>query len=320
MITCLNKIVGISQASSTCLPLTVEEPLSGLYLDDMTPGKLPLNPAFFSNGDLAAKTLNDAISEVQAKSILALDSRLIKVNRYTETTIGFSDTYTGFMQETTSYKYLVLKPKYARGTTVKISKIKIYEFTGLFAGNIHIIQGGETKYTGTAAAFTSLKLDLNKPIFIAYQSSGRARDFLTTPCCGQFIRHSNYVDVSSGYVDDLNSLNANIFYNNSANGIELEVSFDCNPFFNICNLDFKNSSFPILFAKLIQQTARLAIGMKILSDDKISSYSLVRRDEINNINEYLANDIQVMLTALPEYYNHSDCYTCSGMYIDSIMI
>lgn len=320
MTVCANKIVGVSETATPCLNLEVVSPLSGLYLDDMSPGKLPLNPAFYSSVELAEKTLLNAASEVETKVLLSLNSRLAKIHSYTEATIGFSDTYTGFSSVFSGYRYVVLRPKSGKGTTIKITSLAVYLNTGLFAGEIHIYQNGESKFSGLMTEFTGLELNLTKPIYIAYTTENRPRDFLTTPCCGQYIRHSRYVDVSSGMVDNLSELGMNLVYSNLAQGIEIGATFDCDPFFNLCSIDFKKNSFGIIYAKLIQQVARLSIGMKILSDNTISSYSLVRRDEINNINEYLSNDIEVMYRAIPEYYNNSDCYTCTGMYLDNIEI
>lgn len=321
MTNCESKIVGISLAATPCLDITPAVPLSGLYLDDMSPGKLPLNPAFYSSADLAEKTLLAAAAEVETKVRIALDNRLAKIHKYTEATLGFSDTYTGFALADSNYKYLVLKPKFVKGTTITISSIAIYLQSGMFDGTIYIYQNNASVYTGLISALPKTTLNLNKPIYIAYQApTARPRDFLTTPCCGQYARHNKYIELSSGLASSLSELGMSLSYNNISHGIEVECAFDCDPFFNICSMDFKKNSFGIIYSKLMQQIARLSIGMKILSDDKVSAYSLVRRDEINNINEYLAGDIDTMIKAIPEYYSNSDCYTCSGMYIGDIEI
>lgn len=313
---CTSIIVGVQKSTNSCLPIAPQEPLSGLFLDDMTPGRIPLSAAFYKDTDLALRTMTDAIKEATTQVRMAIDSKLVLLYGHIDTTIGFKDTYTDFLPTSTDYRYLVLRPTGVRGGFVEINKISIRTNVGAYSGSIDVFNGSTNIYSGPLSGFEKKKLDLKDSIYIAYRTNDRPANFSHEPCCGQFIRHSKYVSVSSGTASALELIpGAAFFHNRESQGISVDIKFECDPFVSLCDLDFKRHVFGITFAKLVQQIARKSIALKILTDDKISSYAMVRQAEIEDTLVYLEADINKMLTFLPHNYSHSDCYSCTGTYV-----
>ncbi len=318
---CLNNIVGITENPNVCLPIYTQS-LSGFFLEDTTAGRIPIQPAFYQNTNLIESIIPNAINEALKEIRLATEKRLLRVYNNHITTIGFRNDYTGLMGSTNDWYYLCLKPKNIRGAIMTINSINIFTGNGKFTGNIKILKGmygEEILYDGLITEFEKMTIDISHDdVFVAYQSNSAPRNFIHKSCCGKQAGYKNYLWVGSGTVSDLE----NIQYSDSdyCNGVELSVVFDCDGFQFIEKLDFQRSPFGIVFAKLVQQIARKNIGYWLLTSENINAYSIAKEDELRMILEYLSNDIQTMINYLPENYDHSDCYRCTGVFKDEILI
>lgn len=317
---CLNNIVGITDTPNLCLPIYTTS-VSGLYLEDTSSGRIPLSSAFYTNTQLIEKLIPDAVKEAIREVRLATEKRLLRVYNSHMTTIGYRNDYTGLMSATTGYYFIALKPKNIRGAIMKLNAITIFTQSGKHTGNIKILQGiyGETVlYDGLIGNFEPMTIDMShEDIFVCYQGAA-PRNFMHRGCCGKTPKYSGYVWVGSGTVDDLE----NIQYQDSeyCQGIELQVIFDCDGFQFLDKLDFQRSPFGIVFAKLVQQIARKNVGYWLLTDSNVTAYSMVKEEEIRAVLDYLVNDIREMIAYLPENYDHSDCYRCTGVFKDEILI
>jgi hypothetical protein len=107
---------------------------------------------------------------------------------------------------------------------------------------------------------------------------------------------------------------------NYCQGIEIKGVLDCDGFKFIDELNYQTNVFGIVYAKLVQQIARYNIGYWIMTNNKVTPYAMVKEEELTTVMEYLKQDIDTMLKFLPENYDHSDCYVCSGMYKSEILI
>jgi hypothetical protein len=306
---CLNKIIGITKQQGDCVPYDWNyESLSGLYLDDTTKGRIPVTQGFWTETQIE-NLIPDATHEAITRLLVSFEKRLVRKHGQFQTKIGFKDDWTGPLPEA-NYYYLALKPKGIKGAMMTINGVKIYTVNGLHTGDIYM--------NGVVADFSKpITLKLDDTIYIAYQGAA-PKDFKHTACCNKIVGYKSYLWVGSGTAENLNDIK--FLDNDYAQGIELDVIFDCDPLEFLCNVDFKKHTFGVVFAKLVQQIARHNIAYWILSDDKISPYSMVKEDEINVIMAYLSQDIETMLNYLPENLNMSDCYVCNGVYSHDFLI
>jgi len=316
---CLINIVGITENVSNCPERLawITESKSGLFLDDTSQGRIPLSGAFFTTEQIVEQLVPNAVNEAIQKLQLACERRLVKHYGTHTCTIGFSKDYTGSLNATDDYYYLVIKGKDIRGGLVQINKIVIHTLAGKHTGDVLIMQDGVEIYNGAIGSYTSKTLNIESDIYIAYKGSAPL-NFKHKGCCGNYPQYQGYVYVGSGTAattDDFVYVESEY-----SNGIELNVTFDCYPWAFLCNLDFKQSTFGVVFAKLVQQIARANVGYYIMTDDKISGYSQVREEELKIILEYLAADIKSMLDYLPENLSQTDCYICNGVYKNEILI
>ena len=315
----LNDIVGITENPNLCINFT--KSISGLYVDDITAGRIPLTPSFYKNEGVINSIIPSAVNEAIKEVRLATERRLLRVYKNHISTIGYRNDYTGLMSATDGYYFLCMKPKNIRGAIMTINTITIFTSAGKHTGNIKILKGiyGETVlYDGLIGDFERMTIDIShEDIFVCYQGAA-PRNFMHKGCCGKTPTYNGYVWVGSGTIDDLE----NIQYQDSeyCQGIELQVIFDCDGFQFMEKLDYTKSPFGIVFAKLVQQIARKNIGYWIMTNENISAYSNAKDEELRSILEYLSNDIQTMINYLPENYDHSDCYRCNGVYKDEILI
>lgn len=315
---CLFDIVGLSQDPEVCnLYLLSNESKSGLYIDDTSKGRIPVDQAFFSNTVLLEHLIPQAVNQAIQKIHVACERRLVRHYGVNRCTIGYKDDWTDYLPASTDYYYLCIKGKGIRGGIVQFNKIKIHTQSGLHTGNIVIYSDGAEIYNGNLSDFTPKTISIENDIFIAYKGA-RPKNFKHTGCCGKYPQYQGYVLVGSG----IGATTNDFIYEDSSysNGIELDVTFDCYPWGFLCNLDFTKSTFGVVFAKLVQQIARSNIGYWIMTDDKISPYSQVKSEELQVILEYLDQDIQSMLNYLPENLSQSDCFICNGVYKNEILI
>lgn len=323
---CLNDIIGLTKADEACLSLTAGVSKSDLWIDDTSAGNLPLKQAFWGDYGKLDRLIPDAVKEAVKQLRIETDKRLTKKFMQFFSTIGFKDTYTGNYSESASgFRYMRLKPKNIIGGLVTIKGFDIFLKNGKYAGNVKIIQNEVEKFDDVIGVFEPITLNFKDgDIYIVYpaEALNPPRNFVHTGCCGKTPTYSGYVSVDSG-ISTAENLLTNILNFQSTNecqGIELKANFDCDGFQFLCDLDFERSTFGIVFAKLVQQIARLNIGYYILSSDKVTAYSMVKDEEIRAIIEYLTGDIEKMVKYLPENYDHSDCYRCTGVYRGEIII
>ena len=299
---------------------------SGLWVDDTSPGNLPLKQAFWGDYDKLDRLIPDAIKEAVKQVRIESDNRLTKRYHQFFSIIGFKDTFTGTYNATSSgFRYIRLKPKAINGGLVTIKGVEIWLQNGKYSGAIKIIQNEIEVYSGPVSALDPLTLNfVDGDIFISYpvEVGNPPRNFTHSACCGRTPTYTGYINVSSGILasESLAVSSLNFQSVNECQGIEVKANFDCDGFQFLCELDFERSTFGIVFAKLVQQITRLAIGYYILSSDKVTAYSMVKDEEIRTIIEYLIGDINKMVKYLPENYDHSDCYRCTGVYKGEIII
>lgn len=316
---CINNIVGILKYDDCCLlELDPIDSLSGLYLDDTTAGRIPLNQAFFKNYELYNRIIPDAISEAVNVTRQKLETNLTKKYRQHHSIIGYRDDWTDFVQASSDWYYIALKPYMYSGPTMRLNKIAIYTENGKHTGNIIIYVDGVEVYSGLLSEYKPMNFELKETIYVAYKGS-RPRNFKHRGCCGKNGTYVNWVNVGSGIA----AAPENFVFKETdfSNGIELDVVFDCDAFgSSFCNIDFLNNGFGYAFASLVQLIARKNLAYYILTNDKVTSYLLVSKDEINGIIEYLSNEIERTLNYLPQSYNHSDCFICNGLYKSQILV
>ena len=314
---CLNEIIGLIEDPNECLSLSTES-LSGLWIEDTTAGRIPVNQAFYNNELSIEKIIPDAVREAVNQLRIVTAKRLAKNYREHFSTIGFKSDWTNYLSANSGYFYLVLKPKNIRGAIITFTEIKIYLESGLHTGNVTIMKNGVNLYQGLPGDLVKFTTAFDDEIYIYYQTDSRPKNFQHVGCCNKTPTYSGYAHVGSGVVSSLDDLDYTV--DSYSQGIELKVNFDCDGFQFLCNLDYVNSVFGIVFAKLVQQIARKNIAYYILTNDKVTSYSMVNKEELRQIMDYLILDIETMLKYLPENYDHSDCYRCTGVYKNEILI
>lgn len=316
---CIKDIVGLLKYDECCLiGLDYVVSKSGLYLDDTTAGRIPLSVGFFSNYESYNRIIPEAINEAINVTRQKLDLNLTKQYRQNRSIIGYKDDYTNFGESSTDYFYLSIKPKRINGGLMRINAITIYTITGKHTGNVLVISNGVELYNGLIANFTPLNVTFDENIYVAYKGD-RPRQFKHTGCCGKTGTYRGWVEIGSD-IKELTSQFEHIA-NDYSNGIELDITFDCNAFSDIfCDIDFKNSGFGYGFASLVQMIARKNLAYYILTNDKVTSYLLVSKEEINGIIGYLVSEIEKTLNYLPQAYSESDCYVCNGLYKGQILV
>jgi hypothetical protein len=315
-------IVGISKNPTICVP-NESESKSGLYLDDTSKGRIPLKQAFWCDMDDLDRVIPEATEQVIKDLRVVIHKRLVKRFMNQKSFIGFKDDFTGGLQSVGNIKYICLMQKQIRGSVITLRDIKIYTEGGQIDKSLLKIYKGGTLLTDvTYPKF----IQFDEPIFIAYDSASRPLNFKHTGCCGKEVTYQSYAYVGSGsfnadFDDNVEMASGLKWYNNDySQGIYLDVEFDCDPLIDLCNTDFVRSPFGIVFAKLVQQTARLNIISYMLTNDKVTAYIDAKSEDLEIVTEYLNEDIKTMLNYLPENYSMSDCYTCNGIYKNEILI
>jgi len=318
---CLASIVGIIETPTVDLP-NITSSDSGFWLEDTSTGRIPVKAAFYNDTTRINGIISDAVREALKEVRMSAEERLLKLYTNVNSTIGFARDWTSYLPDTTDFYYIWLDPKDIKGSILRLKNIAIHTINGLHDGNVYVYKGDTILYDDPITDFEDLTIDLDDTVFIAYQGD-QPRDFKYNACCGKRATCTSYVDVGSGTVDALANLPINrdeLPESVYCNGIELECTFDCDPFSFLCGYDFVRSNFGQVFAKLVQQIARKNIAYWLLTNNKITAYAVCKEEDIRDILTYLIDDITTMVTWLPENYDHSDCYSCNGIAKDSILI
>lgn len=318
---CLNNIVGIIETPTVELPnITTSD--SGLWLEDTSAGRVPLKAAFYNDTTRIEGIIPDAVKDALKALRIESDQRLTKMYTDVHSTIGFPLDYTGFLPASGDLYYLYLNPKEIKGAVIRIKEIKIHTTEGLFTGTFNIYKDDTLIFKDIVANFNPITLDLDGIITISYLGNP-PKNFKHTSCCGRYPTHTGYVSVGSGTVSQMPGdlpLRQNLPNSVYNNGIEVVCTFDCDPYSFLCDLDFERTTFGMTFAKLVQQIARKNIIYWLISNNKVTAFATCKEDQLNGILEYLIDDIETMLRFLPENYDHSDCYTCNGIYKGEIEV
>lgn len=331
-ITCYNNIVGVSQNGCSCLGASAES-LSGLYLDDATPGHIPLNASIFSCNEADIATFLTTVIEkatVQTLTALRMTADKVMNKRYLDmnTVIGWKDTWTAHIEEDHLWYYLELKPKFKRGLYFKIDSIEwMIQETGRTIKFKIVDEFGNDAASGTdLSLFSGVTLQMDRRWFICVGDETTAHPKNTTAkeCCGYSPTFPTYITLGSGYSEDWTSLinqpQTNFMKSIDTYGIIVTGQFICNGFDFICSLDFKNSNWGALFANTVQQQARLNLARWLVSNNKITNYILLNAEQLAQTMQYLEEKVSENLAYLPTIYNYSDCYTCPGSYKGAILI
>ena len=316
---CQNNIIGLLKEESCCLVgLDYVESLSGLYLDDTTAGRIPLNVQFFENYENYNRIIPEAFGEAVNLTRARLDLNLVKKYRQNRSLIGYRDDWTNYENAYAGYYFISLKPFQINGGLIRLNAVNIYTSGGKHTGNIVVVRNGVEVYNGLQSAFVPMNFDMTETIYIGYIGDP-PRNFKHTGCCGKIGTYRGWCEIGSGKA--MTTAEFTHTCNDYSNGIELDVVFDCNAFGPIfCDIDFKNSGFGYAFASLVQNIARKNLAYYVLTNDKISSYLMTHKEELSNIINYLTSQIELTLNYLPQAYNESDCYICNGIYKGQILI
>jgi hypothetical protein len=322
---CLINIVGLTETANDCDMADLEPSLSGLYLNDTTAGRLPLKTSFWNESEIIPKVVPDAIKEAVRQLEISTNKRLRKNYREQFTTIGFKNDWTGYLPTTDGYYFMMLRPKNIKGGIFKIREINFYLNVNEDV-TFKIIQDSAELFSGLRSTFTGLTVNLDQPVFIAYQTVNQPKDFQykgCSTCMNKQPTHTGYLELASGTVDTLEELPYNdctsYVSNTYCQGIEVKGNLDCDGFRMLCDIDFQNSAFGKTFAYLVQQIARKNIAYWLLTNDKVTPYTIVKGDELTTIMNFLVEEIEKSLNYLPEMYDHSDCFVCSGMHKGEIL-
>lgn len=320
---CYSTLVGFSSTPCNCIEGGTTS-LSGLFIDDVSAGTIPLNQAVFNcNETTMENMLSTLIENATVEAIRELKkatSKSLLRKRYEDinSTVGKVSGYTAGLDASADWFYMTIKPRSIKGGYYKLNEINIHLFTGSFTGTVKVIdESGTELFSDDIANFTGLKLKLDQSYYIAYQTEGNPKNFKHTLCCGYTPTHLKYISIGSGTVSDL----ANLEYqeNQYCQGIELKGFFYCDGFDFICDIDYENSDFGMVFAKAVQQIARKNLAYWMLTNDKITPYTSYNREQLTNLVEFLHKDISENINYLPYIYNHSDCYSC-GSYVKGQII
>lgn len=328
---CFNNIVGISKQPCSCLEES-DASLSGLYLDDTTPGTIPLNQMVFSCNDATITTfltsvITSATHEVLRRLRMSADKIMRKNYLDMNTVIGWRDTWTQIIPSTTDWQYIVLRPKFKRGLYFKIDSINVVTGNDAdFEGDLNIADAnGDTVYSGDITMFegVTIKMDQTWYIMVQKPAGSTYKNISAKTCCGYNATYPTYVDLGSGTVNDyadLAHLPSTAFTKSTdTRGIIVEGQFICDGFDFICKLDF-NTNFGSLFANTVQQQARLALAMWLMTNDKVTNYTLLNAEQMAETMKFLSEKIDENIKYLPTIYHYTDCYACPGSYKGAIMI
>ena len=319
MYDCLYNVVGLIGAENECLPdLEVSESLSGLFVDDTTAGHIPLKASFWTDYDRIDRIIPDAVAEAIKQTRQRIDAKLTRNFRSHNTKIGYKDDYTNFLPSTAGYYMLCIQPRKINGGVIRINNVDIWTINGKHMGGFFVVQD-DVPTLSTSLLWTAKNYHSESNIYVMYQGD-RPRDFLHSGCCGKGSGYSGLAKVGSGVIASMND--AEFLESNYCQGIELNVTFDCNGFSEsmFCSIDYQNSNFGYAFASLIQMIARKNIAYNVLTSDIITPYLITSIEEVKGIITYLTNEIEITLNYLKESYGHSDCYRCNGMYKGEILI
>ena len=317
---CLSTIVGISKTGCDCLNVDASESLSGLYLDDSNFGRIPLSAAVYDCSDeelieYLNRLIPDAITEANRMLYMEFESQLIPRYQDYNFKLPRKEKYSRQLQATSGYYYMNIRPKYFRGSIMKISSIRIPNTTG----TVKIIdEYGTEYYSGTQAAFTVVNLVMDRDYFIAYQSATRPYNYeFNCGCGGEDTGWKKYVYLGGATADTLNDLT--FVEGNNSYGVIIEGHFSCDPFAPLCDLDYTNNNWGRVYANLVQLIAKRNFAGWIVSSGQITNYLTTQGEELPELIGYFNKEINDRLKFLPKAYNLTDCYQCGSSFKGAII-
>lgn len=309
---CLNNVIGLSASGCDCIDLdSSDESLSGLYLDDTTEGRLPLNATIFDCSDQDAVTflnrlIPNAVKELNGLLYMEFEKQLVRKYKDYNFKLPRKLSYSSQLAATDGYYFACYKPKVIRGNNITIKTISIKGHTG----NIQLIdEFDEVLFNDDIGEWVSMTLPMDKVYFIAYQSATRPND-IKYKCgsCSSSEQYENFMYVGGGIIEDL----ANLEFTSSeySYGIQIDAHLDCDPLAPLCNLDFVNNPWAHTYAFTILNIARKNLASWLVSSGQITNYITTNGEEIPALIELYNNKINDRVKFLPAAYNLTDCYQC----------
>lgn len=321
---CLDNIVGITKTGNACIladGMDASESLSGLFVDDTGIGRLPLSATVYDASDSDAvdfltRLVPDAVKEANRMLYMAFEDNLIARYRDWNFKLPRKESYSRSLAATSGYYFMCLRPKFFRGSILKIRTLRIPATTG----TIKILdEYGTEYYSGTQAAFTEVNLVLDRDYFIAYQSATRPYDYsFVCGCGGDDKSWKKWVFLGGGIADTLNDLS--FAESNHSYGVIIEGTFSCDPFEPLCVMDFETNNWGRVYAYLVLLIARKNLAGWILSSGRVTTYLTTNGDELPALIEMYMTEIDKRVKFLPQAYNLTDCYTCGQITKGSILI
>lgn len=310
---CLNNIVGLSRTGCDCpcLDISPSSSLSDLYLDDSYMGRIPLSAAVYdcSDEDVTSflnRLVPDSVKEVNRMLYISLEQNLVPRYRDFNFKLPRKESHTRQLEATSGYYFMNLKPKYQRGSVLRINKIRIPSTTGTI---LIRDEYGNNYYTGTQAAFTALNLVFDREYYICYQSVTRPYNYeFSCNCGGESKEWKKYAYLGGGIVDSLNDLDFK--ESNYSYGVILEGTFSCDPFAPLCDMDFLNNNWGRVYAMSVMLVARKNLIGWILSSGQVTNYLTTNGDELPGLLQVYQSEIDQRIKFLPQAYNLTDCYQC----------
>jgi hypothetical protein len=316
---CLNNIIGISKTPCDCLGIEATESLSGLYLDDTNHARIPLSAAVWDCSDpeinaFFERVRMDAVNETLDLLSMELNKSLLTNYQNTSFTIPTKTDFSGLLPNSGDFHFLCLKTVKIKGPYFKINKVQIPTHTGIF----YITDSdGNTLFQGLQSEFKALRLDLTKDYFIAYQPTSGYRNY-KLKCCGNQPPYKNLFESGSGTSSTLEGMK--FTESNYSAGIILDVFSSCDPFKDLCYMDFKTEPWGRVFATTVLLVARKNLASWLINSGQYTNYTNTNSENLSKLIEYYMKEISDRIEFMPYNYNFAPCFRCAGVQKGSIII
>lgn len=316
---CINEIVGISKNGCDCLDIEAADSLSGLFLDDLTEGRIPLTETFFdcSDSDITSflgRVIVDAKNETLERLSLALEEYFIKRGDDAVFDIPAKKNNHSGALASANYYVSTIRPKMPN-LSIRFAALSVNLLSGSFSGNIKIIQDGNTLHDNTPANLVNKVIPLNGDTHFVYQSVNPPANHKVR-CCSTRYRSDALFEIGGGGFDaeeDIEFKSSDYLY-----GIFYKGLVKCDPYSFLCDFDF-TSGWGLVFAKTVQLIARRNLCAYILDSGKVTTYTTTNQERITDLMLWLEGQINDRLKFMPTKYTYSDCY-CNARHIQSQII
>ena len=316
---CLNNIVGITRQNCVCLNINQSTSISGLFLDDMTMGRIPLAATVWDCADnditsILTRLVPDAVKEVNRRLYASFDQHQRPLVRGYNGHIP-SKSEGGTLQNATTYE-IKINVKPINGMVVILNTVKI---KSLDVGDLFTMTqpDGIVNYYMFLNENINIKLSEPGEYTLTFTAPNTPNDATRFDCnCSGKPAWSQYLTLKSTAKDN----GGNVIYNdtNYSFGFSTDISIYCDPLKNLCNLDFKNDVWALNYANTVLMTARKNLAAWLISSGKVTSYLITNEENLNDIIAYNEAQIQEMINYLPKVQRITDCYACDAMAVKSL--